>query len=224
MTTIVAKGFSLLIFNICPFVTLGHGTTHRVNSILIQPGSFSETEILQPSLSRSKRGRRSFKSPTGTMIEDYCGGKRVGPARLRMLDFPEREFVLGDQEKLYLSWVMCRTFYKHNYTPSCTGFNISIRQNEIVLQSSVHYLECIDAPATDISTINEVLKRALMLKDHLKLSSIVCVFDQSIFAKAMEIKWKNSEKYKDCIIMLGTFHTIMMFMAIYIQTFQRCRA
>ena len=77
-----------------------------------------------------------------------------------------------------------------------------------------------DLSVDKINLGNEVLKRALMLKDHLKLSSIVCVFDQSIFAKAMEIKWKNSEKYKDCIIMLGTFHTIMMFMAIIYKRFK----
>ena len=115
---------------------------------------------------------------------------------------------------------MCRVFYKLSYTPSWTGFNIMISQNEIVLKSMVHYMECIDAPATDISTINEVLERALKMKEHMSLSCIVCVFDQSMFAKAVEIKWKEPEKFKHCVIMLGTFHTIMMFMAVISKRFK----
>ena len=93
-----------------------------------------------------------------------------------MLQFPEREFILADQEIIYLTWVICRTFYKWNYTPSWTGYNITIRDSEMVLKSSIHYLECINAPATETSTINEVLERALKIKDHLQLTSIVCVF------------------------------------------------
>ena len=30
----------------------------------------------------------------------------------------------------------------------------------------------------------------------------------------MEIKWKDQEKFKPCIIMLGIFHTIMMYLGI----------
>ena len=36
----------------------------------------------------------------------------------------------------------------------------------------------------------------------------------------MDIKWKNMEKFKDCVFMLGTFHTIMMFMAIIYKRFR----
>ena len=107
---------------------------------------------------RTGRGRRSFTSPTGTVIAEYCSGKQVGPAPVQFQECHAREFLLADQEQLYLSWVMCRVFYKLSYTPSWTGFNIMISQNEIVLKSMVHYMECIDAPATDISTISEVLE------------------------------------------------------------------
>ena len=35
-----------------------------------------------------------------------------------------------------------------------------------------------------------------------------------MYCKAMEIKWKDQEKFKPCIIMLGIFHTIMMYLGI----------
>ena len=57
------------------------------------------------------------------------------------------------------------------------------------------------------------------MKDALKTSEIVCVFDQSIFAKAAEIKWKSPEKYKDCELVLDVFHMIMSFISILAKRF-----
>ena len=48
----------------------------------------------------------------------------------------------------------------------------------------------------------------------MKLSAIVCIFDQAIYAKAVEIKWKMPNQYKDCILMLGVFHMLMMYLGI----------
>ena len=56
--------------------------------------------------------------------------------------------------------------------------------------------------------------RALKIVESLELSSIVCVFDQVIYSKANEIKWKEKEKFKNAVLMMGMFHTIMMYMHI----------
>ena len=63
------------------------------------------------------------------------------------------------------------------------------------------------------------MERALKMKDALKISEIVCIFDQSILAKAAEIKWKSAEKYKDYVLVLGAFHMIMSFMSILAKRF-----
>ena len=44
-------------------------------------------------------------------------------------------------------------FSENQVIPSWTGFNITMHSNLAVLKSSVNYLDCIDSPATDISTI-----------------------------------------------------------------------
>ena len=98
--------------------------------------------------------------------------------------------------------------------PSWTGFNMVIRENIPILQSSVGYMDCIDSPATDISTIYTIMDRCLTIIGKLKLNSIVCVFDQAIYSKAVEIKWKKPDKFSPCVIMLGMFHTIMMYLGI----------
>ena len=81
-----------------------------------------------------------------------------GPEKLRLLDCPQRDFLMADQKQLYISWVMCRKFYKDQYIPTCAGYKICARRSEVILESSISYLECIYDPATDISTVNKVLE------------------------------------------------------------------
>lgn len=53
----------------------------------------------------------------------------------------------------------------------------------------------------------------------LKLKSIVCVFDQAIYCKACEIKWREPEKFRNCVLMMGMFHMIMTYMHILSKRF-----
>ena len=115
---------------------------------------------------------------------------------------------------------MRRQLLKDQYIPSWTGFNIKIHDRDIILKSSVHYLPCLDAPVTECSSIMEAMNRALKTKESLKLSGIVCVFDQSIFAKAADMKWRDPFKYKSCVLLLGTFHTIMTYMNVISKRFK----
>ena len=56
--------------------------------------------------------------------------------------------------------------------------------------------------------------RALRIMDSLRLVSIVCVFDQAIYCKACEIKWKEPKKFENCVLMMGIFHLLMVYMGI----------
>ena len=75
------------------------------------------------------------------------------------------------------------------------------------------YLDCLDAPTTDNSTIYHLLCRSLIIKEKLGLSSMVCVYDQAILAEAIEIQFEK-EKFKSLTLMIGGFHTLMMFSGI----------
>jgi len=76
-----------------------------------------------------------------------------------------------------------------------------------VVQDTVSYLPTINAPATEMSTVNEVLEQTHAIMQSLQLNKIVCVFDQALYAKAAEVLWKQ-EKFKNIIIRMGVFHTI----------------
>ena len=56
------------------------------------------------------------------------------------------------------------------------------------------------------------MTRALKIIEALKLSTMVWVFDQAIYSKAIEIKWKEQHKFKNVFVMMGMFHLLMMFM------------
>ena len=84
----------------------------------------------------------------------------------------------------------------------------------MTLKTSIGYLDSIDAPATDLSTTNGVLLRCLKMKASLHLESIVCVFNEAIYAKAAQIKYNNPEKFKPYALMLRIFHTLMMYLGI----------
>ena len=78
---------------------------------------------------------------------------------------------------------MCCQLLKDQYIPKLD----KIRDQDIIMESSVHYLPCLDTPATEYAAIIEVMNRALKTKESLKLSEIVCVFELYIFVKAAEI-------------------------------------
>ena len=75
-----------------------------------------------------------------------------------------------------------------------TGFNILTRGDVTLLQDNIGYLRTINAPATQMSTVNKVLNHSLAIMQCLEqLSKMVCVLDQAPYAKAVEIIWKHSE-------------------------------
>ena len=101
-----------------------------------------------------------------------------------------------------------------------TGFNISVRRKVQVSQDVIGYLPTIDALATDMATVHEILVQSLKIKSTLKLKSIVLVFDQTLYAKATEVQWKQSERFKDIVLRMRVFHTACTLLSIIGRRFQ----
>jgi hypothetical protein len=97
-----------------------------------------------------------------------------------------------------------------NCLPGWTGFNTQVHK-EIRRTSNIGYLPVIDAPVTDMATVNEILQHSVSICHRLQLPEIVIVFDEAIYAKAQMIRWKDEDLKKRLVIRLGDFHTIMLF-------------
>ena len=68
------------------------------------------------------------------------------------------------------------------------------------------YLPTTNVPATDISTVYQVPTKSLHIKEEtLCLQSIVVVFDQALYAKAVEIKWKHGIQFNAIVLSVGEF-------------------
>jgi hypothetical protein len=87
----------------------------------------------------------------------YISGKRIGPGSLRFPVNEEKDMLFGDREKGNFLWSILRFCASPEpLIPSWTGFNITVLDGVPILQSTIRYLDCIDAPATDTSTIYQV--------------------------------------------------------------------
>ncbi|KAK3885065.1 hypothetical protein Pcinc_010719 [Petrolisthes cinctipes] len=150
------------------------------------------------------------------ILPPYNAGERVGPPSRLHIALDNRKVVEQAQKK-NLIWILASlnaASSQENPVAGWTGFNITTRDNEDVSQNTVAYLPTINAPATEMSTIHEVLIHSQKIMNTLELKSIVVVCDQAIHAKAVEILWKHKDKFSHIVPRLGAFHTIRTLMVI----------
>ena len=182
---------------------------------MFKPDILVQTSLHHQEL--SKLGQGSF-SKLG--CHSLHAGDRCGPRARAFVEVTPKE-ILAEARKKNLLWILVRLHAEEKQKPSgWTGFNISVRNEVPVSQDIIGYLPTIDAPATDMATVHEVLVQSLKIKNTLKLKSIVHVFDQALYAKATELQWKQSERFKDIVSRMGVFHTACTMLSIIGKRFQ----
>lgn len=180
--------------------TSGEGASYRVNGIAVQARIIGPMPQVEKTMIEKSKNRSI--SPAQASLPMYNAGKRVGPSATVSLNVDADKQVQNARVK-NLIWLLTRMSNPEDQTiSSWTGFNILIRSNIYVVQDTVSYLPTINAPATEMSTINEVLTQTLNIMETLGLKEIVCVFDQALYAKAAEIIWKH-EKFQNIKLRMG---------------------
>lgn len=196
----------------------GGGTSHRVNGIAVQPvhfGPFQET-------SDTIVERLGLKSLTVNqkLLPIYNAGARVGPPIQKNNEIDCSQSNIHALER-NLFWVIARVLTpKDKLLPSWTGFNILVSDSSKIVHDSIAYLPTINAPATEMTTVQEILVQSKSIMNSLKLDSIVVVFDQALYAKATEIIWKQPDRFENIIPRLGVFHTLCTMLGIIGKRFQ----
>ena len=94
--------------------------------------------------------------------------------------------------------------------PGWTGFNINMCEDVIPPVSRIGYHPVIDT----------ILKRCTEIADRLQLQYATLVFDEAIYSKIQQVKWKNDNFYNRFIVRLGEFHVIMSFLSSNARIFQ----
>ena len=193
----------------------GGGTSHRVNGIAVQPKLFG-LEPLKPPVPIIPKNK-SF-SLEELPLPVHISGERIGPVNVHTVN---RADVIKEVHNKNIVWFLTRQV-KHSdqAVMGWTGFNITVRKDIPVSQDNIGYLPTINAPATNMSTVYEILNQSIQIRNTLKLHKIVFAFDQALYAKATEIVWKKTEKFKYIILRMGVFHTICNLLSIIGKRFQ----
>ena len=121
--------------------------------------------------------------------------------------------MFADQHPFNLVWLLSRRLPPAYQIPSWTGYHIKLRRLPVAI-NFIGYLDCLDAPTTETATIYHLMERALRIQKQLEIDKLVCVYNQVIYVKAMEIQLKELEKFSSLFLMMGTFPILLMFLEI----------
>jgi len=164
----------------------------------------------KPTVARTKK--RSIDVPP-LILPTNNAGQRVGPPMSKTAEVvADVETQLARQKNLV--WILGRMLQdKDQSVSSWTSFNIETREEVAFTPDNVGYLPTINAPVTQMSTVNEVLKQSLIIQQSLGMRNILGVFDKALYAKAVEITWKHPDQFSNTIIIVGAFHTVCTLLA-----------
>ena len=183
----------------------GGGTSHRVNGIAVQR-KVASIQLIRTPYKILKDKKRSIK-PTNTTLPLYNAGEKSEPPVIETLTIDDGGAVEEARLKNQVWSLVRQSDTKHQKISAWTGFNIQTRDKIRVTQDSIGYLPTINAPATQMSTCFEILNQVLKIKDQLELPSIVCVFDQAMYEKAIDVSWRHGDRFRDIVLRMGVFHT-----------------
>ena len=161
-----------------------------------------------------------------TDVLPYHPGRRQGPKAIH-LDVDQlvatNPILSKAARETDLGWIICQqplqdTLFdiepdQLQVIPAWTGFNVNLQENNVLRENSVGYCQVIEASLTELPTVYTVLQRSLQLADQLGQHDVIVVFDQAIYAKALEVMWQNEEQFRRVVLRMGTFHTICAFTA-----------
>lgn len=158
----------------------GKGTSHRVNGIAVQAriyGPHLPTADL-PCIEKKKKQRSVSADHQELEVYVHVAGTHVGPQPL-----PTKEHHVQEAQETAaiacqknLLWILARLADEESQVvPSWTGFNIRTRNQIQVSEDVVGYLPTINAPATELNTVFEILNQSELIMQEKSFSGYNCV-------------------------------------------------
>ena len=205
--------------------TVGKGTTHCTHGIVLQRTPL--TCALPPDTSNNQNHSKNRSiSCISTDVLPYHSGPRQGPDALQIdvTTIKQASPEIADYARVIdFGWILCRmpienTLFslaqnQRQVIPAWSGFNVLLRKDSIPRESSIGYCQVIEASPTELPTVYTVLQRSLQMAQQLGQHDVIVVFDQAIYAKALEVLWQNKDQFQQVVVRIGSFHTICAFLA-----------
>ena len=207
--------FACLVYDNNHFSEESMNQTHVLGGIWIQKEKQVGVHPSQQSVQPRKKGGRSLPAPSPDMML-YNLGKKITPS-FADIDFTKAEEPhLECQElprTLDFVYVLMKFYQSQSVVPGWTGFNILLKGQNIPPVSKIRYLPIIDGSPSDYSTLYIALQQSLKIADELSLEKIVLVFDEAIYAKMQQIRWKDEVLMNRFVVRLREFHATMSFLS-----------
>ncbi|GBM17909.1 hypothetical protein AVEN_108996-1 [Araneus ventricosus] len=214
---IVSNKFATFVWDnidFCEETVTGHGTTHSTNGITVQSKMAGDLDNNIYLKSGQKSKKRKIDPPVNH-IPNYFIGQRCNPEVPEITTCDNKSEKLSKAKLIDAAYIVAKLPAKDKEPlPGWTGFNCMLERENIPNVTTIRYLPVLEANPTEFSTINAILMKSLDLCKKLGIKETVLVFDQAIYSKAQQIRWKE-EKYKtSLVIRLGEFHVSMSFLAV----------
>ena len=211
---IVKNKFTCLVFDNDDFAEDSRNQTHVLGGIAIQRESEAFESVVQPPM--IKKGRRSLQAPP-SIILPYHLGKKKTPSFAIEDERLDEEYYLYEQSYarvLDFAYILLKVYQSQvDVLPGWTGFNMLVKGLEIPPVSKIRYLPIVDGSPSDYSTLYTALQQSMKIADELLLEKVVLVFDEAIYAKIQQIRWKDERFLSRFIVRLGDFHATMSFLS-----------
>ena len=153
-----------LAFNNIEETLSGSGTSHRVNGDAVQPKV--QGPQLRSVVTEIPKGKQRYLVEFNDELNMpvYNAFAKVGPPRRQEIIEIDYTEVRKEAWKKDMLWILCRMHSPESQNVAgWTGFNILSQDPEKVAENNIRYLPSINATATNMSTIHEILARSLQI-------------------------------------------------------------
>ena len=190
----------------------GSGSIHTAHGIMLQEVSSTESAREsngpEPSLLRTKQRSLAIQHENA-LPHCYVNRKACPDFRVQHWKENDGDEAFKQSASKDMMWILTRKSSSDNEqdVPGWAGFVSSTGEAPEIL-TTVDYYPVINHPITDFSTIQECLRAAEEASHEVGQEYVITSFDLGVCMKAYPILWSNPARYKNHIVLIGTFHIL----------------
>ena len=162
----------------------------------------------------ARSGERSLRlEGTQVLPECYITQKQSPPFNLVKRMCADGEATMKEMALQNLLWMIMRMHSAQvdQKVPGWAGF-ISMTGEIPSHTTTIDYYPVINCPITEYKAVQECLRYSEEATKEVGQRYTISSFDLGVCMKAYPLIWKNPERYKDHIVMIGSFHVVCAFM------------
>ena len=191
----------------------GQGSVHTAHGIMLQEihGPVEEHGGTVPDFQNvTKTNERSFQcDPAAELPECYIAKRKSPDFAIRHWTCTGSECSMNKARLRQILWVLLRTKCNMDGSdqeiPGWSGFLSGTGKKPQNL-TTIDYYPVINQPITEYKTVQQCLDHAEKATNEVGQKYVITTFDLGVCMKAYPIVCNNPDKYKNHIILIGTFH------------------